>query len=444
MNAAHKKLPAGSISVVVIAVLVAACGSPAPSASSVTTAPQTAPTTPGATAAGGFRADVDAMLEARDTIHPDGWFGMARADWITVADKVAARAETLSDDQRLVELVRLAAMPTWNGRDGHSGIWPFTPDDGTHLYPVRWWRFPEGLVITAARAPYEDLVGARVEAIGGRPIDEVLALVEPLAPRDNPSNVLAFSTLFLRVSELLAGLGVIDAAGPAPFTVVGRDGVRREVTIEPVTPAVSDAWDTGLPHRLAPTDALWLRDQDETLWWTFLEDSGTLFVQFNAVRGDATDVISDIRERAQADDVERVVIDLRHNSGGDNTTLAPLELALRDPAIDRPGRFFAIIGRVTFSAAANFATDIEAATSVRFAGEDMGGSPNLFGDTRPVTLPDSGQILRIAARYWERSTPDDTRITIEPEIRAELTADDYVAGRDPVLEAIVAASTKSD
>ena len=50
----------------------------------------------------------------------------------------------------------------------------------------------------------------------------------------------------------------------------------------------------------------------------------------------------------------------------------------------------------------------------------------------------------MAARYWERSTPDDPRITIEPEIRAELTADDYFAGRDPVLEAILAASTNSD
>ena len=444
MSVASRKLPAGSILLMVVAVLGAACGSSASSAPSGTVAPQSPPATPGATAAGGFQADVAAMLEARDTIHPDGWFGMGRAEWIAAADEVAARAETLSGEQRLVELVRLAAMPTWNGRDGHSGIWPFTPDDGTHLYPVRWWRFPEGLIITAARAPYEDLVGARVEAIGDRPIDEVLALVEPLAPRDNPSNLLAFSTLYLRVPELLAGFGVINDAGPTPFTVVGRDGVRREVTIEPVTPGLSDAWDSGLPHRLAPTDAAWLRDQDETLWWTFLEDSGTLFVQFNAVRLDATGVISEIRERAQADDVERVVIDLRHNSGGDNTTLGPLERALSDPAIDRPGKLFAIIGRVTFSAAANFATDLEGDTSVTFAGENMGGSPNLYGDTRPVTLPDSGQVLRMAARYWERSTPNDARLTIEPEIPVGLTADDYFAGRDPVLEAIVAASSNSD
>jgi hypothetical protein len=335
-------------------------------------------------------------------------------------------------------------MPTWNGRDGHSGIWPFGPDDGTHLYPLRFWRFPEGLVITAARAPYGDLVGARVEAIGDRPIDEVLALVEPLVPRDNPSNLLAFSTLYLRASKLLAGLGVIDEVGATPFAVVGRDGVRRAVTIEPVSPDVYAAWEPGLPHRLAPTDAAWLRDQDATLWWTFLEDSGTLFVQFNAVQRGATKEIAELVERAQADDVERVVIDLRHNSGGDNTTLGPLERALGDPAIDRPGRLYAIIGRVTFSAAANFATDLEQDTSVTFAGEDMGGSPNLYGDTRPVILPDSGQTLHMAARYWERSTQDDPRITIEPEIPAELTVDDYFAGRDPVLEAIVAAGTHAD
>jgi hypothetical protein len=442
VNDARKKLRFGSISLVcLLATTLVACGAPSPSAVPSDTEPSgDAPSA----VADDLRADLDAMLAARDTIHPDGWHGMARADWVAAADDFAARASLMSHDQHLVELVRLAAMPSWNGRDGHTGIFPFTPEDGTLLYPLRWWQFSDGLVITAARPPYEDLVGSRVEAIAGRPIDEVLDLIEPLAPRDNPSNLKAFGLLYLRVSNLLAGLGLIDEAGPTEFTLVDRDGNRRDVEIEPTTPVVDDDWDSGLPHRLAATDAPWLRDQDTTLWWTFLEDSGTLFAQFNHVRGDATEVISELRERAQEDDVERVVIDLRHNSGGDNTTLPPIELALRDPAIDRPGRLFAIIGRVTFSAAANFATDIDGATSVTFAGEPMGGSPNLYGDTRPVALPASGQTLYMAARYWERSTPDDTRITIEPDIPVDLSSDDYFAGRDPVLEAIIEAPAPSD
>lgn len=442
MNVARKQLQSGRISLAgLLAVALVACGAPPPP--SVPSDPAASGPAPSADAAD-LGTDLDAMLDARDTIHPNGWHGMARDEWIAAADDFAARASSMSHDQHLVELLRLAAMPSWNGRDGHTGIFPFTPEDGTLLYPLRWWQFSDGLWITAARPPYEDLVGSRVEAIGGRPIDEVIELVEPLAPRDNPSNLQAFGLLYLRVSNLLAGLDVIDGAGPTAFTLVDQDGNRRDVDIEPTIPAFDDDWDSGLPHRLAPTDAPWLRDQDATLWWTFLEDSGTLFAQFNHVRGDATAEISELRERAKEDDVERVVIDLRHNSGGDNTTLPPLELALRDPDIDRPGRLFAIIGRVTFSAAANFATDIEGTTSVTFAGEPMGGSPNLYGDTRPVQLPASGQTLWMAARYWERSTPDDERLTIEPDIPVDLSSEDYFAGRDPVLEAILDAPAPSD
>jgi hypothetical protein len=436
---APKKLRVGRILILgLLAGNLVACGAPLPSAPP---SGGSAPTPVPSAGLADIRTDLGAMLDARDTIHPDGWHGMARADWVTAADDLAARAASLSRDEQLVELVRLAAMPSWNGRDGHTGIFPFTPADGTLIYPLRWWQFSDGLVITAARPPYQDLVGSRVEAIAGRPIDEVIELVEPLAPRDNPSNLKAFGLLYLRVSNLLAGLGVIDQTGPTEFSLVDRDGTRRDVEIEPTAPLADDDWDSGLPHRLAATDAPWLRDQDTTLWWTFDEDSGTLFAQFNHVRGDATGVVAEIREKAKEDAVERVVIDLRHNSGGDNTTLAPLELALRDPDIDQAGRLFAIIGRVTFSAAANFATDIEGATSVTFAGEAMGGSPNLYGDTRPVPLPASGQTLYMATRYWERSTPDDARLTIEPDIPVDLSSDDYFAGRDPVLEAILTVPT---
>lgn len=385
----------------------------------------------------GLKADIDALLVARDTVHPDGWHGMPRADWIAAADTVKAKAATLSDDQALVELVRLAAMPSWNGRDGHSGIFPFIPGSGTQQYPVRWWRFSDGLVITAARAPYEDLIGSRVEAIDGRPIAEVLALVEPLVPRDNPSNLLAYSTIYLRTSELLAGLGVIDSAGPTAFTLVGRDGARRDVTIDPISAEDDGEWNSGLPHRLPPTDALWLKKQDTILWWEYLADSRTLFVQYNQVEGGVTTIVDEILARAKRDDVARVVVDLRHNGGGDNNTLGPIDFALRDPAINRPGRLFVMFGRISFSAAANFATDLEHETAATFAGEALGGSPNLYADVDRIDLPSGGQAVYMATRYWERSTAEDRRITIEPDIAADLSSADYFAGRDPVFQAIL-------
>jgi hypothetical protein len=408
------------------------------SAVPTTTATPTVTPAPSLDRAASFRAAITALAAARDDVHPDGWHGMARADWVAAADAAATKIDTLTDDQALVELVRLAAMPSWNGRDGHSGIFPFIPGSGTHVYPVRWWRFSDGLVITAAGPGVDPtLVGQRVVAIAGHPIDDVLALVEPLAPRDNPSNLLAYGPLYLRVSELLAGLGVIDRAGPTTFRLARRDGTEHDVVIAPITPEADGSWNSGLPHRLPPTHALWLARQDEVIWWTVLEESGTLFIQYNEVAAVPFSVADPIVQRASQDDVRRVVVDVRNNGGGDNTTLVGLESALRKPAIDRPGRLVILMGRVTFSAAANFVTDMERSSSAIFAGEAMGGSPNLYGDAEPIALPWGGQTLYMATRYHERSTADDQRITIEPDIPVNLASADYLAGRDPVLEAVI-------
>jgi hypothetical protein len=237
---------------------------------------------------------------------------------------------------------------------------------------------------------------------------------------------------------LLVGLGSLPPVGPATFGVVPpAGGPARDVTIAPITPDADLAWNTGQPMRLPPDGAPWLARQDEPFWWTVLDDSGTLVIQQNEVSGGIADQTRAILARVGEGGISRVVLDLRNNGGGDNTTLLPLETLLRDPAVDRPGRLFVLIGRNTFSAAANLATDLEVETSAIFVGEAMGGSPNLYGDTRRIDLPYGNQTVFMATRYWERSTPDDERITIEPDLVSELSAADYFAGRDPALQTIL-------
>jgi hypothetical protein len=412
---------------------------PPPSAASATIAPSPAPST--LSRDDGWRADIDGLLEARERLHPDPWHGLPRTTWVAAADAVKARIPLLTDDQALVELIRLAAMPGWAGRDGHTGIFPGA---GTHEFPILLWQFSDGMVITAARAPYEDLVGSRIETIEGRPVADVLALVEPLVPRDNPSTLLAYAPLYLRMSEVLAGLGVLDRAGPATFGVVSPSGATRSVEIAPINAEDDMAWHGGDPLRLRAADALWLRDIAKPLWWTYLADSRTLYVQYNEVRGGIDGVADEILARARQADVDRVVVDLRNNGGGDNTTYRRLLDVIQDPAIDRPGHLDVLIGRLTFSAAANFATELEATTSASFVGEPMGGSPNLYGDARPTDLPYGGQVVYVASRYWQMSTAGDARITIEPSLAIPFSSEDYLAGLDPVLAAVTAGTPVGD
>ena len=192
------------------AALLAPSASTAPSASPVgTTSPVAGAASPAPTAIArddGWLADIDALLEAREAHHPHPWYGMERATWVAAADGVKARVPTLTDGQVFVELLRLAAMPGWAGRDGHTGIFRDPARTSTRSCSgssVTVWSSPRA-------RPYGDLVGSRIETIEGRPIADVLALVEPLVPRDNPSNLLAVAPLYLRIYEVLSGLGVVD------------------------------------------------------------------------------------------------------------------------------------------------------------------------------------------------------------------------------------------
>ena len=95
---------------------------------------------------------------------------------------------------------------------------------------------------------------------------------------------------------------------------------------------------------------------------------------------------------------------------------------------------------VTFSAASNFATEVEQSTDAIFAGEPMGGGLNFWNDVDFIPLPDFVVPMRVAVstRYWEKSTPVDPRLTIEPNLAMPVRAADYFAGHDPLLDAVLA------
>jgi C-terminal processing protease CtpA/Prc len=135
-----------------------------------------------------------------------------------------------------------------------------------------------------------------------------------------------------------------------------------------------------------------------------------------------------------------VVVDLRANPGGENTTYGPFRDALREKAATGAGQVALLTSRDTFSAAGNFATELKVGPDgdrMLLVGEPPGGGLNIYGDTATVTLEHSGIVVLISRRYHEKA-PGDDRLQIEPDIPVEATWEDVAAGRDPVLDAALA------
>ena len=221
-----------------------------------------------------------------DARHPDLFHDTPRAEIERAIDELKARAATATDDEMMVGVAQIVALVSANGRDAHTGLFPWSPDSTypVHSLPLRLWLFPDGLRVVDALAPYEDLIGARLETIAGHPVDDVLAALDPVVPRDNDATVSLLTPRYVLMPEVLHGLGLVEDAGPVALGVVDAARTAREVDVAPIPMADYNAWagPYGL-HIPADPDVPYLSRMDEPLWWSRLDDGATLFVQYNRV-----------------------------------------------------------------------------------------------------------------------------------------------------------------
>jgi hypothetical protein len=423
------------------------CAAPTPSPSPAAVAPTAAPAaTPGVTTAPtptgvptAAEADLDNLLRQIETTHPNPWHGISREDWVAQMEALKEALPGLSPDQSYVELGRLVALLSREGRDGHQFTIPLEGHEGPAL-PFRTYEFEEGVFITDAMSGYEDLIGKQIVALNGRPMAEMLDVLEPLVPRDGPQTVPGFRTIFLLRMSVLRGLGLADD-GPVTLGVAGGDGIVETVSVEPAGwpawRAFAGNFGIALPTR---ADTLYLSRPGPALWWQELPDSNAIYVRYEEVQSIATSEALAIEDAALAPGIDKVILDLRQNPGGDNHFFITLLSVLQNAAIDLPGHLYVLTDRITFSAASNFATSMEQQTSALFAGEEMGGGLNFWDDVRWVDLPNwpTPSQVGVSTRYWQFATPEDPRVTIMPDIAVPVRAADYFADRDPALEAVLA------
>jgi Peptidase family S41 len=383
--------------------------------------------------------DVRELGKSIEQIHPDPFRSVSRQRFESDVSALARRAPALSQDELLVGVMRIVAL--LGPRNGHTGLFPGDPSHTheLHLYPLRLYAFTDGLYVVDATDAA--LVRSRLVAIEGMPIETALTRVEPLVPRDNPSNLRGVAPHFLLTAEVLDGLGIAAADRPAAFTFERPSGERVDVplTAIPASRYVASFPDPLYGHYPAilprASRPLYLSGSARPMWARTLSGGRAVYVGYNAVQAPPPAFLRRLKRLVHGAKVRRVVVDVRLNGGGDNTTYGPLTSLFGSPAVDKRGRLYLLTGRATFSAAANFAAEIDRDTRAIIVGEPTGGGVETYGDTFPLTLPTLGWTVHIAARYHERKkSRSDHRLAVEPDVPVNLTSSQYFAGRDPVLE----------
>jgi tetratricopeptide (TPR) repeat protein len=396
-----------------------------------------AQTPPAKLTAAQWQADVRFLGDELPRRHKNAYHRMKREEFEAAVNHLHKAVPTMTDDEIAVGLMKLVAMV----RDGHTSLNP-TPFLRSGVYPIRLYRFSDGMYVRAAAPAYADLVGVKVVRIGAMSIDEAMVAVAPVVSADNEMGVMEMAPILLALPEIVSGLKITTDKQKLDITVT-KDGKERVASVRP----------EGSIRNLMAQPADWVDAASKTnvpfymtrlgdwFWFEYIKDQRIVYVKQDAVQNKPDLTLADFYKRVfdfiEANPVDKLVIDLRNNGGGNNGLNTPVIINLIRSKINKRGHLFVITGRQTFSAAQNFVNQLEKWTEAIFVGEPTADHVNMYGDNRPFTLPNSGIVVRASTLWWQDLDPRDERKWTAPEIAADLSADDYRLGRDPMLQAVL-------
>jgi hypothetical protein len=387
-----------------------------------------------------WRQDLRFMAAEMKTRHANLYHRVPQADFDKAVADLDARIPQLQRNQIIVGMMRIAAMVG----DGHTRVDPRKdPAFGFRSLPLKLYWFEDGIAVRSAKPEYRDLLGARVEAVGGLPVAEAIRRTSEIISQDTVSGVRQLVPLYLAMPDVLQALGLSDSRETASLTLAR--GNRRWTARVPVA-EVAALWppDTDIAlvtpegwvdTRTAPLP-LWLEAPLDYHRLVPLPKYQALYAQLNMVTDTDKETLDEfgrrVLDQVRASNPRAVILDLRLNQGG-NGDLRNGLIADLIRAQDADTRLFVLAGRGTFSASEFILEDLDRLTDAVFIGEPASSRPISYGDAYKATMPNSRVAVRSSIKYWQSG--QDTRPYVPIDLATPLTFADYVSGRDPAFDA---------
>ena len=392
----------------------------------------------------GWRSDIQYYLEQLKRQHYVYRSRPLPAGLIRAADRLSRNVPQYSDERILAEFEHLASF----AGDGHTYLLPFGSRRVTaHALPLRFFLFNDGMFVIDASPGYERWIGSRVVRVGNTPAEAVIERMRPTLSADNRYGYLWVAPALLSFRGYLENFADGIRPDSVSLTLIPRGAKEVRVNIALVVAPPMRGMPKLLASRLpgAVPAPMYLSNITQNFWFKPLADS-VLYVQFNQVMNSGGESLAAFAGKLgttlQNMNPRTVIVDVRHNNGGNLGLLPPLLNAFRSfEGARRDGRIYVLMGRNTFSAAQVFLAQMDRDTHAVFAGEPSSSRPNFVGEETEVVLPWSGAMGSISDEYHE-TIPGDTREWIEPDIKLTLSSADYFANRDPLLEKVLTDARK--
>lgn len=378
--------------------------------------------------------DIAALCGTLEANHKNLYAVISKESFAQKRAALESRAPEMSDAEFYYALRELVASVG----DAHTSL-DFNDSWYAHLTALPFAVVPmEGKWFLAiVDEPNAAYLGWEVAAVDGVPTDEVFSRAKRLISHENDVWAARSFSNTINFLEALQFLGVTptDAAG---VTLTLREYGKKEETLLTLAGLSEEEIVNLQTVRLAPETAP--ITQPSGYYSALLPDDQTLLIQYNVCADWEAMPMSEFAAAVDGllaeNAYEKVIIDLRYNSGGDSSVWWPLldTLALRQKEQGFP--VYTLIGADTFSSGIIDALESKERLSATLVGSPTGGSVNGYGELQSFDLPHMPITVFYSTKYFEL-VPGYEGSSLLPDVSVETTLSDYLAGRDGVVKAVL-------
>ncbi len=376
-----------------------------------------------------WAADVDFLVEKLPELHKNLFFRISQEEFNEIAVQFKQSLPELNENEFQIGLSRLVAAVG----DSHTSLRPRI----THASPLMLYWFKERIYVINTLPEYKKILYGRITKVHHRPIEEVIKAFSEIISHENKAQLKNIIPQITASAQHLNGLNIIPNKNFMDLTAENEQG--KSMTVEMKAIPFIGVFKGIVDMSYSEDDPIYRKNRGKFYWFEVLEDKKTVYFKYNSCRDQSSEPFSKFSQKLlsaiQDNPVDKMVIDLRNNSGGNSGIMNPfVEELAQNKKINKEGILFVIIGRQTFSSAILNAIDLKNKTNAIQVGEPTGGKPNHFGEIKTLKLPNTHKVVTYSTKYFTHSTEDTASFI--PEIQVEFSFRDYREKRDPFLEAV--------
>jgi len=380
-----------------------------------------------------FKEDIEYLQKELPKRHKNLFSKITKEEFDSLCRNLINKVDQLDNKHLLVDISKIIAAVG----DAHTNIniW-----DG-YLYPLQFWLFDDGVYIVNADARYEDMIFSKVLKIDGTDIETVKKILSETISYENESWLKVMLQNNLRMPAYLYGSGIQQNENQATFTVE-KDGEITDFTVNAI-----DYFSENINYAYNDSRTKFYGKYEKYYAYEYMDDYKALYFEYN-VCDNMNDLSfkefnKDMMNFIEKNKPEKIIVDVRNNTGGNSEVLNPFTNALKDYIKKNNNvEVYILIGRNTFSSGMFAVFRVkEAAAEAVSIGEATGGALDCYGDIKKLILPNSALPVSYSTKYFEFSKmfayESDDYSTYLPDEAFNPTIEDYRNGIDSMLEYVL-------